>query len=199
MNSSNWDYKVPRLAGSGFKSNVVTDLDHPTIGVYCEGIEGARHDLFLVGSFSVSGAVLEQNGTVHWGWNASYVTGDGYVIYLRRQAGAHAPTYLVDDQVWDADAERKKLLALGDDLFGKAHADQSARMDHANEVMRSMPNLLCRAHITHGKRCRMKTDARNERVQDVLTWLWQQGFREVSLESIGLAYRSVASHIPADE
>jgi len=197
--TSTWNYKIPRLAGSGFKSNTVTDLEHPRIGIYCEGIDGARHDLFLVGSFTVSDEVLRQSEVVHWSWESTYVTGNRYVIRLRRQAGAHAPTYLVDDEVWDPEAERKTFLDLcEEDIDGAAVAEQQARMEHANQIMRSMPDLRCRAHVAAGIHCRVKVDARNERTQDLLTLLWQEGIREVSLNAFGLAYRRVASHNSAN-
>lgn len=173
-----WSYLVPTYFGSAWEtpgtSRTVADLDWPTVGIYCP------HDPtpWLLGSFTLSPAVLEQRGEPYWGWGRKFATGDGYVIRLGQQSGEDGTRSLVGDGVLDRDALGRNLsaaLAAHGPLSPEAH-EASEAMERANADMRLGINMRCGS-------CTLRRRFRSDTVQPILTKFWQLGIREVPLEN----------------
>jgi len=174
---SNWKYLVPKLAGSQWDTRgpvYSTDLDWPTVGIYCP------HDPapWLLGSFSISPEVLEQRDEAYWGWRRDFVTGDGHVIQLGRNSTRSATQSLVGNEVHDADALNAafaRALELHGPLAPET-AEAMSKLEAADQGLRQRIPLECGY-------CRLSRVFRSDRVQRVLTTFWQAGIREVPLTS----------------
>lgn len=174
---TNWDYRVPKLTGSRWyregESRTVYDPDWPLIGVFCDA---RSHDLWLLGSFTVSARVTTELRQSSWAWQTRYPTGDGFLLQLARHAASvdGGTQYLVDDEVYDRDADQRKLEALADSGdFEKMQAlgDQIARKDAA---VRARTAIKC-------KSCGDRVVTNPASVQAPLLQKWRSGVRELSI------------------
>lgn len=171
-----WDYLVPRLHGSawdkGESSRFVADLDWPTIGVYCPH----EPQPWLLGSFRVSAAVLEERGVASWSWTPDYVTGDGYTIRLRRQSESGHTQQLVGNEPYDRKVLEAELAGTVDKFgVGPEAMAISERMDSAAANLRGRPILEC-------GECGDRRVYQSESVQAAVALLWEHGRREIALD-----------------
>lgn len=159
---TSWDYLVPRFDASPWSgmSVRVADPAWPTVAVYCP------HDPvpWLLGSFTCDA------DSKYWGWSRDYPTGDGHIISLGRRSGSHGRQYLdQSDQPIDRTAERQALR----DATGSQDAEQNYRR-WAGADARVRLRLTCGV-------CALDSVFRSERVQPLVSILWANGIREVTL------------------
>ncbi|MFJ1510913.1 hypothetical protein [Cellulosimicrobium funkei] len=177
--SATWDYVVPALHGSPWEQYasplVSTDLDWPTVGVYCPHAPQP----WLLGSFHVSDAVLEERDEIHWGWRRDYATGDGYLIPLGRQSGVTPTQSILDDAPFDKKATTARAMrAL------EQHGIESEQFKRASaEMARGDSELRARIPLRCGH-CSLARTFRSESVQTVMSVFWRAGVREISLETL---------------
>lgn len=159
-----WRYKVPTLHGSRWEGagTMRADLEWPRVSLYCEGhpVPGSEpshaSSLWLAGSLEVDADVLDDLGRVHWSWNPTYPTGDGYLISLHPQARRHAPP--VQSLIDDRPTTKGERLA--------AHPDIRSRV----------APFAC-------KLCGQRYAWRSESVQSAAAELWAAGVREFPLHA----------------
>lgn len=175
--SGSWDYLVPVLHGSAWEkyANPLTsaDPDWPTVGIYCP------HDPepWLLGSFTLSAAVVEDRGERYWAWQRDYVTGDGYLIHLGRQSGAPPHQGIVDDQPFDKKSAGRRAM----EAFEQHGIDSPEFQKAADLLARGDEGLRLRIPIQCGV-CALERTFRADSVQQVLGVFWTAGIREISLE-----------------
>jgi hypothetical protein len=185
VSTSDWDYLIPRYETSPWavpeRSAYFTDLDWPTVGVYCP------HEPvpWLLGSFQVSAEVLQAEGTAYWGWVPDYVTGDGRVIRLKRQSESSHTQWLVGDETYDRKTLQDALTgALEKSGPGPEALAISEQMDHA------AANLRGRAILECGE-CGNRKVYRTEGVQSAAALLWEHGRREIALDELDKVVRTL--------
>lgn len=170
----NWTYLVPEYHGSPWYekqgSQIVTDREEPRVGIYCP------HDPapWLIGSFTVSGMVLEERGEVLWSFENKWMSGDGYLFNL----AAEPVAYLVDKTPYRRNEVAERLRdAVERHGFGSGEAAAiAAEQEQAQAKLRARPKLRCRI-------CQDGRDFRSENVQAALGLLWATGRREVTLQT----------------
>lgn len=174
---SNWPFIVPRYAetrwASGRASAYVTDLEWPNVGVFCP------HDPepWLIGSFSVSAAVLEQKDVVHWGWDKTFVTGDGYLIHLD-QTGEDGLQNIVDDAPYDREAAQRRMTdAIESEGVGPAVMALMEEKERSDRALRARVRLKCGG-------CGFDRVFRVEKLHRILSIFWQIGMREVEVRTL---------------
>lgn len=183
--AADWDFVVPRFFDSPWyraghqRSVFSTNLDLPNVGVFCP------HDPhpWLLGSFEVSEEVYRQTGKVHWAWVPEFVTGDGYVIHLRRQSARRHMQYLVDDRPHDSQALAAELTeAL------KEHGPLSAEAQALSEQMGRASQSIRGRIVMECELCDLRRVFRSENVQAPVAMLWQLGRRELTLEAFSKVF-----------
>ncbi|WP_297625687.1 hypothetical protein [Nocardioides sp.] len=132
-----------------------------------------QHDLWLLGSFTLSAEVLEQRGERYWAWESKFLTGDGYLIPLT--SSADEIQQIVRDKPRDSRAERdaaqraREALEYGD--FERAAGEMEA-----SEVAQAETRL--RIKLVCGE-CRRPRTLRSDSVQPIVGKLWEVGVKEL--------------------
>lgn len=150
------------------------DLNAPRVGVYCPH----DPDPWLLGSLAHDAGLSERSGTPYWSWDLDYLTGDGYLIRLGRQA--HGPTdtqFIVDNKPRDRDAEKREMKRAIETGLGTDEA--LARRNYAEANTRARVTMRCGA-----QGCGISRTFRMERLHEIASKLWSVGIREISLSSL---------------
>lgn len=174
---ADYKYIVPTYFGSpwdkGARGVYSAEVEWPRVGIYCR----QGHDLWLVGSFTVSHEVLKQRDEIYWGWDSAYMTGDGYLIRLGQQSGAGQSQEIVGDELRDREQEARdqsralELLATGD---LEQALPLMERQTNADAEVRLRIPLTCRE-------CGYQRVFRSDKIQGVVSKFWEFGIREVGL------------------
>jgi len=184
-----WPYLVPNYFSSAWNNPAAqggsltsSDLDWPRIGVYCP------HESrpWLVGSLVLSGAVLAQRNESLWGWEKTFITGDGYLIRLEANRRSSAVQSVVDDAPYSREDERH---LLGQHMDADQARKLLERIDHANATMRTRFVFDCGV-------CRAPRIFRSDSVQQVASAFWEAGTREVTISLLAEAVKRTRARTP---
>ena len=201
-----WAYLIATIADAppALHSNTVTDLEIPHLGIFCPHDEGP----WLVGTFRISGAVMEQKNELFWTWDGVYLTGAGDVLRLPDRQGPWRQTIL-DNAPHDPEALRRehlantqRMMATPQEKWAEAELeryestghfltpeqrDLMEREDYANGQMRARYVLkcpMCQPAVQHV--------FRSDRCQRVVSTFVTTGWREIPLAVLWDAYNRVS-------
>lgn len=190
-----WNWKVPTAKGTrwepyAWKIGQMHDIRPAVVGhtirrtplfdwretlwlnIFCEGrTEEDPHPLFLVGSLQVPAVVLFNSNNMYWEYEETYLTGDGYEIYVnfREDMDAFGNAWSPRSAVFIGDEEEYNDEAINRLSMGTGP-------DSPIKVVRDLHCLKCGLRAT--------VSSKNlDKVSEFATPLYEAGIREVSLKS----------------